>query len=149
MVGRESYYFILHFDVLDDLIYICEEGPWAVEGALLILERWKANLVLNGLQLNFVSLWVQLHGLPLEYQYPDLTIQMGHMLGIYERIDWDANIPRNIQFMRIRVRMNPWLPLIASFMLRLDDANRVWIQSRYERIHKVCTKCGLMGHTRT
>jgi hypothetical protein len=74
---------------------------------------------------------------------------MGHMLGVYERIDWDAHIPRNIRFMRIRVRMNPWLPLIAGFMLRLDDGNRVWIQCRYERIHKVCTKCGMMGHTRT
>ena len=119
------------------------------EGALLILKRWRANLVLHGLQLNFVSLWVQLHGLPLKYQYPELAIQIGHMLGVYERIDWDAHIPRNIRFMRIRVRMNPWLPLIAGFMLRLDDENRVWIQCRYERIHKVCTKCGMMGHTRT
>ncbi len=87
IVRRASYYFILHFDVLDDLIYICEEGPWAVEGALLILESWRANLVLNGLQLNYVALWIQLHGLLLEYQYPDLAIQMGHMLGTYERID--------------------------------------------------------------
>uniref|UniRef100_A0A2N9ETE7 Reverse transcriptase domain-containing protein n=1 Tax=Fagus sylvatica TaxID=28930 RepID=A0A2N9ETE7_FAGSY len=46
--------------------------------------------------------------------YPDLVIQMGQMLGVYERIDWDANIPLNIRFMRIRVRMNPWLPLIAG-----------------------------------
>ena len=45
--------------------------------------------------------------------------------------------------------MNPWLPLIAGFMLRLDDGSRVWIQCRYERIHKVCTKCGMIGHTRT
>ena len=148
VVGRDSYYFILHFDVHDDLIYICDEGPWAVEGALLILERWRSNLVIRGLQLNYVSLWVQLHGLPLEYQYPDLAIQMGHMLGVYERIDWDMHIPRNIRFMRIRVRMNPWLPLVAGFMLRLDDGQRVWIQCRYERIHKVCTKCGLLGHTR-
>ena len=148
MVGRDSYYFILHFDIPDDLIYICDEGPWVVEGALLILERWRANLVIKGLQLNYVSLWVQLHGLLLEYQYPDLAIQIGHMLRVYERIDWDAHIPRNIRFMCIRLRMNPWLPLVAGFMLRLDDGNRVWIQCRYERIHKVCTKCGLLGHTR-
>jgi hypothetical protein len=148
VVGRDSYYFILHFDVQDDLVYICDEGPWAVEGGLLILERWRANLVIKGLQLNHVSLWVQLHGLPLEYQYPELAIQMGHMLGVYERIDRDTHIPCNIRFMRIRVRMNPWLPLVVGFMLRLDDGNRVWIQCRYERIHKVCTKCGLLGHTR-
>uniref|UniRef100_A0A2N9FWA6 CCHC-type domain-containing protein n=1 Tax=Fagus sylvatica TaxID=28930 RepID=A0A2N9FWA6_FAGSY len=149
VVGRDSRYFILHFDVLDDLLYICGEGPWAVDGALLVMERWRPNLVIHGLQLNYVSLWVQLHGLPLEYQYPELAMQMGQIMGTYERIDWDAAVPRNIRFMRIRVRMDPWLPLIAGFMLRMDNGDRVWIQCRYERIHKVCTKCGLIGHTRT
>ena len=27
VIGRDSYYFILHFDVLDDLLHICGEGP--------------------------------------------------------------------------------------------------------------------------
>ena len=50
--------------------------------------------------------------------------------------------------MCIRARTNPWLPVISGFMLRLDDGSRVWIQCRYERIHKLCTRCGLIGHTR-
>ena len=56
IVGRDSHYYILHFDVLDDLLYVCGEGPWALDGALLVLEYWRNNLVLNSLQLNFVSL---------------------------------------------------------------------------------------------
>ena len=55
---------------------ICIEGPWAVDGALLVLERWGPNLVIGNLQLNFISIWVQLHGLPLEYQYPELAEKM-------------------------------------------------------------------------
>ncbi len=74
-------------------------------------------------------------------------MQMGQMMGIYERIDWDANIPRNICFMRIKVRMDPWMPLLVGFMLCLDNGDRIWIQCRYERVHKVFTKCGLIGHT--
>ncbi len=66
-VGRDSHYYILHFDVLDDLLYAYGEGSWAFDSALLVLERWRDNLVINGLQLNFVSLWIQHHGLPLEY----------------------------------------------------------------------------------
>ncbi len=38
VVRRDSHYFIIHFDVLDDLLYICSEGPWALDGALLVLE---------------------------------------------------------------------------------------------------------------
>ena len=39
VVGRESYFYILHFKSLDNLAHICSEGPWAVNRALLVLER--------------------------------------------------------------------------------------------------------------
>ena len=127
---------------------ICIEGPWAVDGALLVLERWRPNLVIGNLQLNFISIWVQLHGLPLEYQYPELAEKMCQLMGIVERVDCEDKIPRNIRFMRVKVRIDPWLPVIAGFMLRLDDGSRIWIQCHYERVHKLCTRCGLIGHTR-
>lgn len=50
--------------------------------------------------------------------------------------------------MRIKVRVDPWLPVIARFMLRIDEGSSIWIQYRYERVHKLCTRCGLIGHTR-
>ena len=74
-----------------------------VSGAFLVLEKWRSNLVLNILQLNFVSLWVQLHGLPLEYHHPELAERMGKIMGIFVKVDWEDQIPRNIRFMRIRV----------------------------------------------
>nr|POE49716.1 hypothetical protein CFP56_31168 [Quercus suber] len=69
-------------------------------------------------------------------------------MGLLERVDWEDKIPRNIRFMRVKVRIDLWLPVIVGFMLRLDDGSRVWIRCRYERVHKLCTKCGLIGHTR-
>ena len=69
-------------------------------------------------------------------------------MGIVERVDCEDKIPRNIRFMRVKVRIDPWLPVIAGFMLRLDDGSRIWIQCHYERVHKLCTRCGLIGHTR-
>lgn len=148
VVGRDSYFYIFHFEFLEDLHYTCNEGPWAVDGALLTLERWRPNLVLGNLQVNYVSIWVQLHGLPLEYQHPELAEKMGQMMGIVDRVDWEDKIPRNIRFMRIKVRIDPWLPVIAGFVLHLDDGTRIWVQCRYERVHKLCTNCGLIGHMR-
>ena len=127
---------------------ICIEGPWAVDGALLVLERWRPNLVIGNLQLNFISIWVQLHGLPLEYQYPELAEKMCQLMGIVERVDCEDKIPRNIRFMQVKVKIDPWLPVIVGFMLRLDDGSRIWIQCHYERVHELCTRCGLIGHTR-
>ena len=56
-------------------------------------------------------------------------------------------MPQNIRFMRLGVRIDSWMLVISGFMLRLDDGTRTWIQCRYERVHKLCTKCGLIGHT--
>ena len=112
------------------------------------MEKWRPNLVLGKLQLNYVSLWVQLHGLPLEYQYPELAEKMGQIMGIFEGIDLDDRVPCNIKFMHIKVRIDLWAPLLTSFMLRLDDRAYVCVQCRYERVHKICKRCGLIGHTR-
>ena len=69
-----------------------------------------------------------MHGLPLKYQFPELAEYMGQLIGIVERINWEDTIPRNIRFMRIKVRVDPWLPAIAGFMLRIDEGLSLWIQ---------------------
>ena len=58
-------------------------------------------------------------------------------------------MPRNIRFMQMKVRLNPWMPVVSGFMLRLDDGTWTWIQCRYEWVHKLCTKYGLIGYTRS
>ena len=120
------------------------EAPFARHGPLLEADP-------DSLRLNFVSIWVQLHGLPLEYHDPELAERMGQMIGAFEKIDWEERLPRNIRFMRIKVRLNPWLPIVSGFMLHLDDGTRTWIQCRYwgGGAHKLCTKCGLIGHARS
>ena len=139
---------MIHFDNVEDLEHMCSEGPWSVDGALLVLEKWRPNLVMSKLRLNFVSIWVQLHGLPLEYHDPELAKRMGQMIGAFEKIDWEERLPRNIRFIRIKVHLNPWLPVVSGFMFRLDDGTRTWIQCWYEGVHKLCMKCSLIGHAR-
>ena len=50
--------------------------------------------------------------------------------------------------MRVKVRIDHWLLVITGFMLKLDDGARTWIQCHYQRVHKLCTRYGLIGHTR-
>lgn len=87
VVGRDSSFYMIHFESLEDLEHMCFEGPWSIDGAILVLEKWRSNLVLSKLHLNSVSIWVQLHRLPLEYQDPELAESMGHMIGYFEKID--------------------------------------------------------------
>lgn len=82
---------------------MCSGGPWSVDGALLILEKWRPNLVVSNLQVNYIAVQVQFHGLPLEYQYSELAERMGQCMRVFERLDWEDHLPRNIHFMRVRV----------------------------------------------
>ena len=148
IVGRDSFFYLIHFEKSEDLEDMCAKGPWVVDGAPLVLEKWRPNLVVNRLHLNYVSIWVQLHGLPLEYQYPKLAKQMGQLIGFIKGVDWEDRIPRNIRFMQVCVHLDPWMPITYGFVLHLDDGSRTWIQCHYERVHKLCTRCGLIGHTR-
>ena len=38
--------------------------------------------------------------------------------------------------------------MFSGFMLQLDDGTRTWIQCRCVRVHKLYTRCKLIGHTR-
>ena len=64
---------------------------------------------------------------------------MSHIIRFVERVDWEDRIPRNIRFMHVHVHLDPWMLVISGFMLCLDDGSRMWIQCRYERVHKLCT----------
>ena len=82
---------------------MCNEGPWVVDGALLILEKWRPNLVFNKLHIYFISIWVQFHVLPLEYQYLEMAERLGQIMGVLEKVDWEDRLPRNIRFLRAKV----------------------------------------------
>ena len=88
MVGRQWNYYIIHFEYPTDQEYILREGPWFVDGALLVLEQWTPNLALNRIQLTFFIAWVQVHNLPLEYHDTNLAHFMGDLIGEYVSMDW-------------------------------------------------------------
>ena len=103
VVVRDSFFYLLHFEQMEDLDHMCNEGPWAVDGALLILEKWRSNLVFNKLRIYFISIWVQFHVLPLEYQYLEMAERLGQIIGVLEKVDWEDRFPRNIRFLRAKV----------------------------------------------
>ena len=45
-------------------------GPWSINGALLIFELWEPNRPINSHYISNTPIWVQLWGLLLEYQQP-------------------------------------------------------------------------------
>ncbi|KAI8009335.1 hypothetical protein LOK49_LG06G01716 [Camellia lanceoleosa] len=55
---------------------VASQGPYAVAGALFIVDYWRPSLVLDRLKIARFVVWVRLHGLPLEC----FTMEMGFQL---------------------------------------------------------------------
>ncbi|GAA0169357.1 hypothetical protein LIER_40741 [Lithospermum erythrorhizon] len=60
-VERKEGVFFFFFQNLDD------NGPFNVNGVLLLQERWTTSLMLQDFNITHVNLWVQIHKIPVKY----------------------------------------------------------------------------------
>lgn len=70
MVGRDRNRYVIHFESMDDLLFVNTGGPWTVQGGLLTTVLWHPNLVVRSVNVRDVPIWVEFWGLPLEFQVP-------------------------------------------------------------------------------
>ncbi|KAF7821111.1 Pyruvate carboxyltransferase [Senna tora] len=146
VIGGDHNQFVLNFEFPEDMAHILSEGPWSIQGALLVVFPWEPNLVLGRVLLTEISIWVHLWDIPLEYQTPAVANQIASLVGAVREVDWALTIPRNLRFMRVRVRIPIHHPLMMGIILVTDEGEELWIQFRYERIYRLCCGCGRVGH---
>ena len=73
VVGRESNHYIVHFNNMNDRNFMLLNGPWAIDGALLVFDLWEHNITLSSHIITQTPIWIQLWGLPLDYQWHDFA----------------------------------------------------------------------------
>lgn len=73
--------YVLHFESQEDRNIILADGTWAILGALMHVTHWIPNAILGRTLPVEIPIWVQLWGLPLEYQLPIVARGIGKMIG--------------------------------------------------------------------
>lgn len=91
--------FLIHFQDPRDLQFAWFHAPCSMQGALIAIEHWIPNSRLNDILIQSIPLWVQIWGMPLEYQSPTLAVNMGSMIGEVLQLDWEDRLPRNLAFL--------------------------------------------------
>ncbi|OMO50603.1 Endonuclease/exonuclease/phosphatase [Corchorus olitorius] len=147
VVGRQGKLYTIFVENEADRNKIFQQGPYAFQGAFFVVDWWRTNSVLRQIVPDQVPLWLQLWDLPLEYQVPSIAQRMASLAGEVIDIDWMNVIPRNIRYMRVRIWIDPHKPLVSGTMLQMDDGRLTKITFSYERVCKICLKCGIIGHT--
>ncbi|XVF45891.1 hypothetical protein PTKIN_Ptkin02bG0244200 [Pterospermum kingtungense] len=147
VVSRSGNNYLVHFNDLRDLHYIWLHTLWSLEGALFVFDRWSSTVDFTSFIPSHIPVWVQFRGLPLEYQNPVLCLRLGQMIGEVLQLNWVEKLKRNNTCMRVRVNVRHDRPLFDGCMVQFDNGAKTWIKFHYERLYKVCKKCGIVGHT--
>lgn len=144
--GKAGSNYIFEFDNIADMQFLAEEGPWAVQNKLLMLDYWVPNLILTQHQVTECPIWVQIWGLPLEHLSTANAVNIGSLIGHPLNVDFSDQGIRNLRYLRVQVNIDPHAPLLMGFYVHLDNNRKVWVQFRYERVFRICHKCGCIGH---
>ncbi|KAI8024193.1 hypothetical protein LOK49_LG03G03291 [Camellia lanceoleosa] len=93
---RSKNHYVFLFERVGDMHRIVDNGPYAIQRALLIVDYWKPDLVLDRLIFDKMLVWVQLYGLPLECFTEKAGVRLGRAVGEVVKVDIDSLMPRNI-----------------------------------------------------
>ncbi|KAF4383850.1 hypothetical protein G4B88_016283 [Cannabis sativa] len=125
--------------------------PWLVCGHLLVLMPWPSWLTPAEVVFDQTPLWVRLKSIPPFYwNKTNLQELAGKVSASYE-------LPRHIEknfergsfgmgTLRFRAIVDIDKPLFSGFYLRRKGIKDLWIQYQYEKLPKMCFKCGALSH---
>ncbi|CAI9090294.1 OLC1v1025041C1 [Oldenlandia corymbosa var. corymbosa] len=125
---------------------ILYNGPYAIDGALLLVRRWVPYMPLPTIYVTRALVWVRLYGLPPECFNVVAGYRTASLVGHVAELQPGFRRNQRLDFLRARVWVDLREPLLPGFYLQLFNGRMVWIQCRYERIYKICRRCGLVGH---
>ena len=81
VVGRSNHNYVIHFNDSKDQVFIWQHRPWSIDWALMVMDVWRPNTVLGEVNLPLILIWVQIWGLPLEYQIPNIARKLAQTIG--------------------------------------------------------------------
>lgn len=71
---------------------------------------------------------------------------VGYAYGPVHAVDFQDQGFQNLRYLWVRVQIETVQPLMMGFYLKLDNGVTIWIQFRYERVFRICQKCGCIRH---
>ncbi|OMO80771.1 hypothetical protein CCACVL1_12764 [Corchorus capsularis] len=96
VMGRDDHRYLVYFEHEVDRLSVMQENSWIFQGALFVFQCWNPNKSLSEAGLEAMEIWLQIWGLPFEYQQPSVASRLARHAGEVLEIDWQNRKPRNI-----------------------------------------------------
>ncbi|XP_023640390.1 uncharacterized protein LOC111831096 [Capsella rubella] len=141
-LSSERFQFI--FSSEHDLVEVLEKGFQTYNEWGLAMERWSEHPSVESLQ--FVSLWVQIKNIPLNYYTKQAITLLGELVGQVLEVVFDPDKPQNKDYVRVKVKFDVSKPLRKSKIINLPKGLTSTIFYFYEKVQKRCYNCQRMTH---
>lgn len=94
-----------------DLLRILNGGPWSFDNYMLVLTSMQIGDVPLEIPLNHITMWVQVHDLPIGFMSQIVAQHLGNFIGQY--VEYDPNNDKGgwRSYMRVRVKVDVRNPL--------------------------------------
>ena len=133
------------FDNEEEVEKILEGEPWSFDKHLVMIKRYDYSIPVQDLVFEHVSLWVQVHDIPVMYLSREIAEKLCEAVGKVSKEPTLAEVDRG-NVMRIRVRVDTTLPLSRGRIFTLENGSKGWASFKYERLPNVCYWCGWLDH---
>ncbi|XP_074314361.1 uncharacterized protein LOC141649574 [Silene latifolia] len=113
-----------------------------IDDHYLTIRKWIPNFIPSEDSIKFLTAWVRIPNLPVEYFNETFLMKIGTRIGKVLRIDKNTAAAERGQFTRMSVEVDITKPLLSKFRL---NGKVHCIQ--YEGLKMICFKCGILGHS--
>ncbi|KAF4366795.1 hypothetical protein G4B88_018218 [Cannabis sativa] len=128
----------------EDALNVLARRSWFVCGALIVIMPWPAWLSPAEVRFDKTPMWVHIESIPPFYwNLSNLKELAAKASPVYE-------LPQGIEdaigmsTLRFRATIDINKPLFSGFFLRRQRLKDLWLQYKYERLPKLCFKCGVL-----
>ena len=133
------------FDNVEKVDKIMASEPWSFDRHLVILHRLENAILVHEVAFNTVSLWVQVHNIPISFLNRKVAEELCKAVGVVDRNSKDGEVDGG-SFIRVQVRVDITVPLCRGWVLSIEDEEEHWVSFKYERIPNICYWCGCLDH---
>ncbi|KAJ4822893.1 hypothetical protein Tsubulata_045426 [Turnera subulata] len=145
VTGKGSNIFLFQFEKEEDKLGVVAGTPWFFSNCHIVVKEWLPHMAWEHVELGKSCMWIQVHGLPLQFMNEENALAIGNSFG--GLLDSDMSLERILapeSFIRLKVAL--WIdrPLPTGFTMA-----ECWVRFKYEQLPECCWFCGRLGHSMT
>ncbi|XP_034208252.1 uncharacterized protein LOC117621816 [Prunus dulcis] len=136
-------YFVVRFDLEEDLNFVLTGGPWMIAGQYLTIQQWRLGFCPSTAHITRMAAWIRVSAIQLECFDVWSLRRIGNLLGKLLKIDSLTTSQNRGKFARLCVELDLTKSLDAFVQI-----NQNWYNIEYEGLPDICYLYGCYGHKR-